>query len=66
MVDRICRGDVGLVVLAYPLEDGANMTDGLHALWPVPVMTAMQRTLQFEGLQAGRYVYTPQPLDRES
>ena len=38
VVDRICRGDVGLVVLAYPLEDGASMTDGLHALVTTPVI----------------------------
>ena len=60
LVDRICRGEIGLVVLAYPLEDGANMTDGLHALWPAPIMTAMQQTMAFEGVQAGRFVYTPQ------
>ena len=59
VVDRICHGDVGLVVLAYPLEEGANMTDGLHALWPAPVMAAMQATMQLEGVQAGRFVYTP-------
>jgi hypothetical protein len=61
LVAQICTGEVGLVVLGYPLEVGARMTDGLYALWPAPVMTAMQQTMTLEGMQAARYVYTPRP-----
>jgi hypothetical protein len=57
LVDRICNGDVALVVLAYPLEVGASMTDGLHALWPMPVMAALQDTMSLESMHANRYVY---------
>jgi len=60
-VARICNGDVGLVVLGYSLEVGAGMTDGLHALWPPPVMAALRDSMAFEGIQAARYVYTPRP-----
>jgi hypothetical protein len=58
-VAHICNGDVGLAVLGYSLEVGASMTDGLHALWPPPVMAALRDRMSFEGMQAARYVYTP-------
>jgi hypothetical protein len=61
VVDRICAGDVGLLVLAYPLEVGAGMTDGLHALWTPAVMAALADTLELEGVQAQRYVYSRSP-----
>jgi hypothetical protein len=61
MVDRICHGSVGLVVLAYPLEVGARMTDGLHALWPAPIIAALQARMRLESRQAERYVYVPRP-----
>jgi hypothetical protein len=61
LVDRICSGGIGLVVLAYPLEVGVRMTDGLHSLWPAPIAAALQQRMQLEGRQAGRYVYVPRP-----
>src|SRR5262249_10977003 len=57
LVDRICNGEVGLVVLAYSLEVASRMTDGLHALWPPAVIVALHDTTLFEGMQAQRYVY---------
>jgi len=59
LVASICAGEIGLVVLGYPLEVGARMTDGLYALWPAPVMSALQRSMTLDGIQAERYVYTP-------
>jgi hypothetical protein len=58
IVDRICAGDVGLLVLAYPMEVGAEMTDGLHALWTPAVMAALADTMELERVQAQRYVYS--------
>jgi hypothetical protein len=34
------------------------MTDGLHALWTPAVMAALADTMELEGIQASRYVYT--------
>jgi hypothetical protein len=62
LVDRICNGDIGLLVLGYPLEVAPRMTDGLHALWPAPILAALQERMQLEGRQAERYVYVPRPL----
>lgn len=59
LVARICSGEIGLVVLGYPLEVGARMTDGLYALWPAPVMTALQQTMTLDSVEATRYLYTP-------
>ncbi len=56
---RICHGDFGLVVLGYSLEVAARMNDGLHALWPPPVLAALHDSTTLEGMMAGRYIYTP-------
>lgn len=62
LVDRICSGNIGLLVLGYPLEVAPRMTDGLHALWPAPILAALEERMQLEGRQAERYVYVPRPL----
>jgi hypothetical protein len=59
LIAQICSGQIKLAVLGYSVEQGANMTDGLFALWPPPVMDALQAGLQLEGIEANRYVYTP-------
>jgi hypothetical protein len=61
LIAEICNGQVGLVVLGYSLEVGARMTDGLHALWPRPVLSALSNSMALEETTAGRYVYTPRP-----
>jgi hypothetical protein len=61
LVASICSGEVRLAVLAYPLDVAAQMTDGLHALWPPTVIASLQGTMQLEGIEASRYVYTPRP-----
>jgi hypothetical protein len=63
LVTRICTGQIGLLVLAYPLDVGAHMTDGLYALWPAPVMDALQASMALDARQAERYVYTYAPSD---
>ena len=59
LIARICHGDFGLVVLGYSLEVAARMNDGLHALWPPPVLAALHDSTALEGMLAGRYIYTP-------
>jgi hypothetical protein len=61
LVARICHGDIGLLVLAYPLDVGAHMTDGLYALWPAPIMAALQDSMALDSIQARRYVYAYAP-----
>jgi hypothetical protein len=61
LVARICNAEITLLVLAYPLEVGARMSDGLYALWPEPIMTALQNSMSLDAVQATRYVYTPRP-----
>jgi hypothetical protein len=48
-------------VLAYPLDVGAHMTDGLYALWPAPIMAALQDSMALDSIQARRYVYAYAP-----
>ena len=59
LIARICRGEFGLVILGYSLEVAARMNDGLHALWPPPVLAALHDSTALEGMLAGRYIYTP-------
>jgi hypothetical protein len=59
LLDRICRQDIGLLVLGYPLASAAKLTDGLYALWPAPVLATLAATMQLDQVTAGRYVYRP-------
>jgi hypothetical protein len=56
LVDAICNGTVGLLVLAEPLETLGDSYHG-YAVWPAPVLTALRATMQLDTIQAGRYVY---------
>jgi hypothetical protein len=59
LIARICGGQIRLAVLGYSLEQGANMTDGLFALWPPPIMDALEAGMELEGTEANRYIYVP-------
>jgi hypothetical protein len=61
LVARICNREISLAVLSYSLEVAFRMTDGLHSLWPVPVLTAMRDNMTLDGIQAQRYVYSVRP-----
>ena len=58
IVQRICDGDVGLVILSRPLDEPAPRLLGF-GMWPAPVWTAMQRAMVLESQSADRYVYVP-------
>jgi hypothetical protein len=50
VVEQICNGQVGLVVLGQPIE---------RIDWPAPVREAVEQATQLDGSFAGRLVYTP-------
>ena len=63
LVQRICRGDVGLAVLARPMDLQVDQTYDGHRVWPLPILQALMQTMQLDGMQAGRAVYVQhQPL----
>jgi hypothetical protein len=68
IVDRICGGDVGLLVLDYPLEVANTAYHG-YAHWPWPIFAALEGTMHRRGTLAERFIYTPRarspdrPLD---
>jgi hypothetical protein len=57
-VATICAGQVGLVVVDFPLEQvGANY--GQFGAWPAPVLSALEKVMRLESNQAHRNVYVP-------
>jgi hypothetical protein len=58
MVQQICEGEVGLVVLSKSLDQADPKLLGYGA-WPEPVWEAMQQRMVLEGMTDGRYVYVP-------
>jgi hypothetical protein len=65
IVQRICDGEVGLVILSKPLDEPDPRLLGF-ALWPAPVWTAMQRAMALERQTADRYVYVPRQTNAAS
>jgi hypothetical protein len=57
LVQQICRGNIELLVLDRSLET-PQVYEG-YTLWPAPVLHALQNVMVFEGMQAGRWIYTP-------
>jgi hypothetical protein len=56
LVQRICGGDVGLLVLDRPIEQPFGEFEG-YSLWPPPVVAALRQTAEFDTETAGRFVY---------
>jgi hypothetical protein len=61
LVDRICAGDIGLLVLVNRIDELPQQTIGGYELWPPPLTAALQTTMIFDSRQAGRFVYVPRP-----
>jgi hypothetical protein len=61
LVQRICAGDVGLLLLPYPLEAGGEDGPGLHgyAGWPAPILGALRQVMRLEAGGDGGYLYVP-------
>jgi len=58
-VTRICRGDVGLVVLRYRLDSDARGVYQGYPYWPPPVLAALRERMELSKEQAGRFLYVP-------
>ncbi len=58
LVERICSGGVGLLVLGYPL-DGKQPAYHGYPQWPAPAVAALRETMVLQRQQAGRWVYVP-------
>ena len=65
VVQRICEGDVGLVILSRPL-DGPDPRLLGYGMWPAPVWTTMQRAMVLESQSVDRYVYVPRQTNAAS
>ena len=61
VVQRICLGQVKLVVLAYSLEYGARFAPLGYSWWPESVISAIQERMLPAGTQADRYIYIQRP-----
>src|SRR5262249_19631698 len=60
LAQRICEGDVGLVVLKGPLAGGSEFDRYMRsALWPPRVLEALRETMQLEAVKAQLFVYSP-------
>jgi hypothetical protein len=64
LVERICRGDVGLLAIKYELESDARGIYQGYEFWPPPILAALRESMRLESQQAGRFLYVP--LDASS
>jgi hypothetical protein len=58
VVRRICRGEIGLLVLEQPMEEGVSRYHG-YAHWPVLMRKAFAEAMVPDGQLAGRFLYVP-------
>ncbi|MGE5276676.1 MAG: glycosyltransferase family 39 protein [Acidobacteriota bacterium] len=59
LVRKICRGEVGLLVIRYRLDSDARGIYQGYPYWPPPILAALRETMTFQAEQAGRFVYAP-------
>jgi hypothetical protein len=63
VVQSVCRGEVSLLVLAYPLAATPGVSTEADIQWPQPVLAALRQTFVLEEVvSAGRgqrFVYAP-------
>lgn len=59
LVRRICRGEVGLLVLRYKLDSDARGIYQGYPYWPPPILAALRESMEFETEQASRFLYVP-------
>jgi hypothetical protein len=65
LVDRICAGDIGMLVLVNRLDELPQQLIGGYELWPPPLTAALQATMVFDSRQAGRFIYVPRPTAQQ-
>jgi hypothetical protein len=61
LVQRICMGDIKLVVLGYTLDDAMQMGQGPYTVWPRAIVSAMRASMRLETSTFGRNLYVPYP-----
>ena len=59
LLERICNGHVGLLVLGYPIQRADERQRDGYPFWPAPVMALLRATFVLEGEQGGRFIYVP-------
>ncbi len=59
MLTRICSGQIRLVVLAYSLDEAADIMQGQFHVWAPAIVSALRETMMLDRLEAARFVYTP-------
>ena len=60
LIERICAGDVGLLVVDYPIELSNTAFHG-HVHWPWPIFEVLEAAMTPRVSMAERYLYTPRP-----
>src|SRR5262249_33379204 len=66
LLQRVCEGKVGLLLLKGPLDGGSPVDQYIRsALWPKRVLAALRETMQLETQQAALWVYSPRPTQTE-
>lgn len=64
LVDRVCRGEIGLAVMAHSLDEQVSAYNDF-GIWPRPLIRALQQAMIPQGDQTGRWVYTAASGSRE-
>jgi hypothetical protein len=59
LVQRICRGEVGLLAIKYEIESDARGIYQGYEFWPPPILAALRESMRLESEQAGRFLYVP-------
>jgi hypothetical protein len=61
LVQRICGGEIGLLIFEHPLEDGSGRYHG-YDFWPARVLAALQDTMALDREEGGYLLYVPRPI----
>jgi hypothetical protein len=62
LVDDICAGRIGLLILNYPIQSDIHPV-GLKEfpMWPGSVMAALRHSMQLDSARMGHWLYRPVP-----
>jgi hypothetical protein len=60
LVDDICSGRIGLLILSYPIDVDIHPV-GLREfpMWPGSVMTVLRQSMKLDSTRAGHWLYRP-------
>jgi hypothetical protein len=66
VVDMVCSGKVGLLILLNRLEELPQHQIRGYEFWPPAVTVALRASMTFDREQAGRFVYVGRPASEPS